>query len=104
MGSASKLPTPAASLVGYLSDGKQQMFAFARGLMARPKMILMNVTSMGLSQARAPVDGKVGRQAGGRQPSISFERSWHEPDLPGSRSNGANDPTWTCPVGQISDL
>ena len=36
-------------LVGYLSGGEQQMLAIGRALMARPKMILMDEPSMGLS-------------------------------------------------------
>ena len=37
-------------LAGYLSGGEQQMLAIGRALMARPKMILMDEPSMGLSQ------------------------------------------------------
>ncbi len=37
------------SLAGYLSGGEQQMLAIGRALMARPKMILMDEPSMGLS-------------------------------------------------------
>ncbi len=36
-------------LAGYLSGGEQQMLAIGRGLMARPKMILLDEPSMGLS-------------------------------------------------------
>src|SRR5690349_11883074 len=36
-------------LAGYLSGGEQQMLAIGRALMARPKMILMDEPSMGLS-------------------------------------------------------
>src|SRR5216684_3336441 len=36
-------------LAGYLSGGEQQMLAVGRALMARPKMILMDEPSMGLS-------------------------------------------------------
>ena len=36
-------------LAGYLSGGEQQMLAFGRALMARPKLILMDEPSMGLS-------------------------------------------------------
>src|ERR1044071_9094406 len=36
-------------LTGYLSGGEQQMLAIGRALMARPKMILMDEPSMGLS-------------------------------------------------------
>jgi len=36
-------------LAGYLSGGKQQMLAIGRALMARPKMIMMDEPSMGLS-------------------------------------------------------
>jgi branched-chain amino acid transport system ATP-binding protein len=36
-------------LAGYLSGGEQQMLAIGRSLMARPKLILMDEPSMGLS-------------------------------------------------------
>src|SRR5438034_2838760 len=36
-------------LAGYLSGGEQQMLAIGRALMARPKMILMDEPSLGLS-------------------------------------------------------
>ena len=36
-------------LAGYLSGGEQQMLAIGRAMMARPKMILMDEPSMGLS-------------------------------------------------------
>ena len=38
-----------AGLAGYLSGGEQQMLAIGRALMARPKLILMDEPSMGLS-------------------------------------------------------
>ncbi len=37
------------SLAGYLSGGEQQMLAIGRALMARPKLVLMDEPSMGLS-------------------------------------------------------
>ena len=38
-----------SGLAGYLSGGEQQMLAIGRALMARPKLILMDEPSMGLS-------------------------------------------------------
>ena len=37
------------TLVGYISGGEQQMVALGRGLMANPKMILLDEPSMGLA-------------------------------------------------------
>ena len=42
-------PEGATGLAGYFSGGEQQMLAIGRALMARPKMILMDEPSMGLS-------------------------------------------------------
>ena len=42
-----RLSTPA----GFLSGGQQQMLAIARGLMARPRMIVLDEPSLGLAPA-----------------------------------------------------
>jgi branched-chain amino acid transport system ATP-binding protein len=44
-----QLATRRSQLAGLLSGGEQQMLAMARGLMSRPKMMLMDEPSMGLS-------------------------------------------------------
>ena len=49
-------------LAGYLSGGEQQMLAIGRALMARPKLILMDEPSMGLSPLLVKeVFGMIGR-------------------------------------------
>jgi ABC-type branched-chain amino acid transport systems, ATPase component len=44
-----RLRERAHNLAGYLSGGEQQMLAIGRALMARPKMMLLDEPSMGLS-------------------------------------------------------
>ena len=44
-----RLAERTTGLAGYLSGGEQQMLAIGRALMARPKLILMDEPSMGLS-------------------------------------------------------
>ena len=44
-----RLQERAAQLAGTLSGGEQQMLAMGRGLMARPKVLLLDEPSMGLS-------------------------------------------------------
>lgn len=48
-----RLQERSTSLAGYLSGGEQQMLAIGRALMARPKMMLLDEPSMGLSPALA---------------------------------------------------
>ena len=44
-----RLAERTTGLAGYLSGGEQQMLAIGRSLMARPKLVLMDEPSMGLS-------------------------------------------------------
>jgi branched-chain amino acid transport system ATP-binding protein len=44
-----RLKERAAQLAGTMSGGEQQMLAMGRGLMARPKVLLLDEPSMGLS-------------------------------------------------------
>jgi branched-chain amino acid transport system ATP-binding protein len=48
-----RLRERASGLAGYLSGGEQQMLAIGRALMARPRMMLLDEPSMGLSPALA---------------------------------------------------
>ena len=71
-------------LAGYLSGGEQQMLAIGRALMARPKMILMDEPSMGLSPLAG--QGSV-RDHQGRSTAISASPScwWSRTRAPRSR-------------------
>jgi len=55
-------------LAGYLSGGEQQMLAIGRALMARPKLILMDEPSMGLSPLLVKevfgIIGRINRELG----------------------------------------
>jgi hypothetical protein len=64
----------------------------------------MNVTSMGLSQAaRWLTEREVAKQAGNSHP-YPLSALGKNQTCRTHGQNDPNDPTWTCPVGQISDL
>ena len=57
-------------LAGSLSGGEQQMLAIARALMARPKLLLMDEPSMGLSPLMVEEVARIIRDINGRGMSI----------------------------------
>ena len=69
-------------LAGTMSGGEQQMLAMGRALMARPKVLLLDEPSMGLS----PDHGRQDLRGGGRHPPAAAPRSCWSSRTPAARS------------------
>ena len=79
---------------GTLSGGQQQMLAIGRGLMASPKIMLLDEPSLGLSPASGAGDL--------RHPQTAERRTEHDDDAGRTeRSCGAGTgPSWLCDGGR----
>ena len=78
-------------LAGTLSGVEQQMLAVGRALMAKPKMILMDEPSMGLSPLLAP-PGAQARPGTGRSIRWASSNLWTTP--PWTRSRARYSRSW----------
>ena len=62
-------------LAGTMSGGEQQMLAMGRALMARPKMLLLDEPSMGLSPIMVDKIFEAGNLSGGQQQMLAIGRA-----------------------------
>ncbi len=80
-------------LAGTMSGGEQQMLAMGRALMSRPKVLLLDEPSMGLSPIMVDKIFEVVRDVYAQGVTVLAGRAKRQP-RPGHRQPGLRDGVW----------